>query len=205
MGGFETRPCGVCSPAIPPCAIVSYVSRQPDPIRAIWNRVRSLSSKVEEEIYDFAEEEAERDQEPRGRNTLIALIHAFMTMWKAGQATAAERRLGLLAFAGVLWLVIGDRGFGYKRTWLRIPAVAFAAIWFVPGFIAAAWTLCFNTGLENARRVRLWPLFFVWVLSGLIGFRGVFQDFARKRLRSVRGRGAAQGGDPHPSRETDSS
>lgn len=159
---------------------------QPDPIRALWNRIRGLGRKVEEELYDFTEEDAEREEEPRGRNTIIALLNAFMAMWKASQANVAERTLGLLGFGGVIWLVVGDRGLGIKRTWLRIPAVAFAVIWFVPGIIAAAWTLTVNLGVGNLRRVRTWPLITVFALTGLIGFRAVFTDLARRRLRPVK-------------------
>ena len=38
-----------------------------DPIRDFWNRVRGLGRKVEEEIYEFTEEE--EHEEPRGRKT----------------------------------------------------------------------------------------------------------------------------------------
>src|SRR3990172_3253885 len=61
-----------------PCAMPS------DPIRDLWNRIRGLGRKVEEEVYEFTEED-ELEEEPRGRNTIIALINAFLTMWKATQ------------------------------------------------------------------------------------------------------------------------
>ncbi len=156
---------------------------QSDPIRAIWNRVRALGRKVEEEVYDFTEEDAEREEEPRGRNTVIALLNAFLTMWKASQANVGERTLGVAGFAGFLWLIVGDRGLGVRRPWLRIPAITFAAIWFVPGIIAAAWTLFGNLGAENLKRARTWPLVGVFALTGLIGFRGVFSELAHRRLR----------------------
>src|SRR3990170_9072722 len=111
-----------------------------DPIRDIWNRVRRLGSKVEEELYDFTEEDTEREEEPRGRNTLIALLNAFLTLWKASQANIAERTLGVLGLGGLLWLIF-DRGVGVRRPYIRIAAWTFAGIWFVPGLIAAAWTL----------------------------------------------------------------
>ncbi|HET9476134.1 MAG TPA: hypothetical protein VFP63_01460, partial [Dehalococcoidia bacterium] len=76
-----------------------------DPIRAIWDRVRALGRKVEEEVYDFTEEDAEKEDEPRGRNTLIALLNAFLTMWKASQANIGERTLGVAGFGGLLWLI----------------------------------------------------------------------------------------------------
>lgn len=154
-----------------------------DPIRSIWNRVRALGRKVEEEVYDFTEEDIEREEEPRGRNTLIALLNAFLTMWKASQANAGERTLGVAGFAGLLWLIVGDRGLGIKKPWLRIPAITFAGIWFVPGVIAAAWTLFANLGAENLRRLRTWPLLLVFALTGLIGFRGVFSELAHRRIR----------------------
>jgi len=159
-----------------------------DPIRDIWDRVRALGRKVEEEVYDFTEEDMEREEEPRGRNTLIALLNAFLTMWKTSQANVGERTLGVAGFAGLIWLVVGDRGLGIRRSWLRVPAITFAAIWFVPGTIAAAWTLFGNLGAENLKRVRTWPLVFVFALTGLIGFRGVFSELAHRRLRPGRGR-----------------
>ncbi|TMB97894.1 MAG: hypothetical protein E6J42_07020 [Chloroflexi bacterium] len=157
-----------------------------DPIRAIWNRIRGLGRAVEEELYDFTEEDAERDAEPRGRNTLVALLNAFMTMWKASNATIAERTLGVAGFGGLLWLVAGDRGLGFKRWWLRVPAVTFAAIWFVPGLIAAAWTVPVNLGVRNLKHPRTWALSLVFAMSGLIAFRGVFSELTRRRLRPVR-------------------
>ena len=163
---------------------------QSDPIRSIWNRIRALGRKVEEEVYDFTEEDIEREEEPRGRNTVIALLNAFLTMWKASQASVGERTLGIAGFAGIVWLIVGDRGLGIKRSWLRIPAVTFAAIWFVPGIIAAAWTLFGNLGVENLKRARTWPLVGVFALTGLIGFRGVFSELAHRRIRPIRRRDA---------------
>lgn len=162
-----------------------WVNRMTDAIRDLWNRLRSLGRKVEEEIYDFTEEDAEREEEARGRNTLIALINAFFTMWKASSANATERTLGLLGFLSVFWWVVVDRGFGFKKTPLRILAGTFAIIWFVPGIIAASWTLWVNLGAGNLKRVRVWPLITVFGLSGLIGFRGVFGELARKKLRPL--------------------
>ena len=163
---------------------MAYNTAMPDdPIRAIWDRVRALGRKVEEEVYDFTEEDAEKEDEPRGRNTLIALLNAFLTMWKASQASIGERTLGVAGFGGLLWLIVGDRGLGIRRSWLRIPAITFAAIWFVPGLIAAGWTLVGNLGAENMKRIRTWPLIGVFALTGLIGFRGVFSELAHRRLR----------------------
>jgi hypothetical protein len=153
-----------------------------DPIRGLWNRLRSLGRKVEEEVYEFTEEE-EHEEEPRGRNTVIALINAFLTLWKASQATVAERTLGILGFAGLLWLIVGDRGLGIRKSPLRIAASTFAALWFVPGIIAAVWTFTVNMGVVNLRRIRTWPLMLVFAMGGLIGFRGVFTDLAAQHPR----------------------
>ncbi len=154
-----------------------------DPIRDVWNRVRGLGRKVEEEIYDFTEEE--EHEEPRGRNTLMVLINGFFTIWKASQGTIAERTFGMLGFAGLLWLIVGDRGLGVRRSTLRIVAVTFAALWFVPGLIAASWMLTVNMGLVNLRRIRTWPLMLVFAMGGLISFRGVFADLAAQHPRRI--------------------
>jgi hypothetical protein len=159
-----------------------------DPIRDIWNRVRGIGRRVEEEIYDFTEEDPEREEEPRGRNTLIALINGFFTMWRASQATAAERTLGSLAGLSFVWWLVVDRGLGWKRTWIRIPAASFMLMWFVPGFIAGAWTVGANLGAGNLRRWRSWPLTLVFSLSGLIAFRAVFSELARREIRPVKRR-----------------
>ena len=153
-----------------------------DPVRDLWNRVRALGRKMEEEVYDFSEEE-EAEEEPRGRNTLIALINAFFTLWKASHANIVERTFGVLGFLGLAWLIVGDRGLGIRRPLPRIAAGTFAALWFVPGVIAAVWTLTFNLGVENLRRVRTWPLVLVLAMGGLITFRGVFSDLAAQRPR----------------------
>jgi hypothetical protein len=158
---------------------------QPNPIRDLWDRVRSIGRKVEEEVYDFTEEDTEREEEPRGRNTLIALTNAFMTIWKATQANAGERTLGILGFVGLFWFVVADRGLGWRRWWLGVPAATFAIIWFVPGLIASCWTLFANLGAGNMRRLRTWPLLLIFAMTGLIGFRGVFSELARKELRPV--------------------
>ena len=164
------------------------MARRDDTPRDLWSRIRTVGRRVEEEIYDFTEEDSEREEEPRGRNTLIALLNSFLTMWKASQASAAERTLGSLAGISVVWLVVVDRGLGFKRTWARIPAATFAVIWFVPGLIAAAWTVIANLGVENMRRIRSWPLTAVFAASGLIAFRAVFSELARRELRRARSR-----------------
>ncbi|MCH8050865.1 MAG: hypothetical protein IIC86_02490 [Chloroflexi bacterium] len=162
-------------------------SRESTP-RDLWSRLRNLGRRVEEEIYDFTEEDAERDEEPRGRNTMIALLNGFFTMWRASQASTAERYLGSLAGVSVVWLVVVDRGFGFKRTWARIPAATFVAIWFVPGIIASTWTVVANLGVENMRRIRSWGLMLTFAASGLIAFRAVFSELAHRELRPIRSR-----------------
>ena len=159
-----------------------------DPVRDLWNRLRSLGQKVEEEVYEFSEEE-ELEEEPRGRNTLIILINLFLTMWKATQANVVERTFGLLGFAGLLWLIVGDRGLGVRRPPLRIAASTFAALWFVPGIIAAVWTFTVGLGVVNLRRLRTWPLMLVFALGGLISFRSVFSDLAAQHPRRISRRG----------------
>ena len=153
-----------------------------DPIRDLWNRIRGLGRKVEEEVYEFTEED-ELEEEPRGRNTVIVLINSFLTMWKASHGTVVERTFGTLGFGGLLWLIVGDRGLGIRRPGLRIAASTFAALWFVPGLIAASWTLAANLGFSNLRRIRTWPLLLVFAMGGLISFRGVFTDLAAQHPR----------------------
>jgi hypothetical protein len=162
------------------------VTARREPPSDLWSRLRNLGRRVESEIYDFTEEDAEFEEEPRGRNTLIALLNSFLTMWKASQANAAERTLGVLAGVSVFWLVVIDRGIGFKRTPVRIAAATFAVIWFVPGLIAAVWTVGANLGVENMRRIRSWPLTVTFAAAGLIAFRAVFSELARKELRRRR-------------------
>jgi hypothetical protein len=159
-----------------------------NPVTDIWNRLRAIGRKVEEEVYDFTEEDAEIEEDRRGRNTLIALINAFLTMWKASNATIAERTLGVAGLGGLLWLLIADRGLGWRKWWLGLPAATFAVIWFVPGIIAGAWSMGANLGWENLRRIRTWPLLLVFMSNGLISFRGVFSELANKRILPVRKR-----------------
>jgi len=146
-------------------------------IRDFWDRLRRLGRKVEEELYDFSEEE-ERE-EPRGRNTLVALLNTFMTLWKANEANVVERILGLLGAGGLLWIFIGDRGAGVRKAPPRILATTFAAVWFLPGLIAALWTLIGNLGLKNLGNWRIYPLLLVFTAGGLISFRAVFGDLTR--------------------------
>jgi len=92
------------------------------PLRDLWSRIRGLGRVVEDELYDFTEEDAEREDEPRGRNTLVALLNGFLTMWKATNANVAERTLGLAGFAGLIWFTIFDRGLGWRRWYLGLPS-----------------------------------------------------------------------------------
>jgi hypothetical protein len=94
-----------------------------DPVRDLWSRLRSLGRKMEDEVYDFTEEDAERKQEARGRNTLIALTNSFFTIWRANEASIGERTLGVLGFGSIFWLVVVDRGLAFKKTPLRLLAV----------------------------------------------------------------------------------
>ena len=128
-----------------------------NPIRDLWSRIRGLGRVVEDELYDFTEEDVEREDEPRGRNTLVALLNGFLTMWKATNANVAERTLGVAGFAGLIWFTIFDRGLGWRRWYLGLPAATFATVWFVPGLIAATWTVCVNLGLGNVESSQLLP------------------------------------------------
>ncbi|MEK7246903.1 MAG: hypothetical protein AAB092_00365 [Chloroflexota bacterium] len=159
--------------------------KRDDQPRDLWSRLRNLGRKMESEIYDFTEEDAESEAEARGRNTLIALINSFFTIWKANEASSAERTLGLAGFGGLAWLLLVDRGIGFKKTPLRVLAGAFAVIWFVPGLIASAWMLFANLGASNLKYWRSWPLLAVYAMSGLIGFRGLFSELARQELRPL--------------------
>ena len=106
-------------------------------------------------------------------------------MWKAIQATVAERTHGMLGFGGLLWLIGGDRGLGARRPPLRIAAATFAVLWFVPGIISAVWTFTVSLGAGNLRRLRPWPLMLVFAMGGLISFRAVLADLAAQHPRRV--------------------
>ena len=149
-----------------------------NPIRDTWDRIRRVGRTVEDDLYDFTEGE-EREEEPRGRNTLVALLNTFMTLWKANEANVAERTFGLLGLAGLIWLIFGDRGAGVRTPPLRIAATTFAVLWFVPGLVAAIWTLSRNLGWENLRNWRTLPLMLTFAAGGLISFRAVFGDLTR--------------------------
>jgi hypothetical protein len=149
-----------------------------NPIRDLWDRLRGVGRRVEEELYDFSEEE-ERDVEPRGRNALVALLNTFMTLWKTEEANVLERLFGLLGLGSLVWLLMGDRGLGAGKAPFRIAASTFAVLWFVPGLIAALWTLFRNLGGGRLSHWRTIPLVLVFAAGGLISFRAVFGDLAR--------------------------
>ncbi|HXG42953.1 MAG TPA: hypothetical protein VNL95_09565 [Dehalococcoidia bacterium] len=154
-------------------------------MRGIWQRLRRLGTRVEDELFELTEEE-ERQEEPPGRNTLVVLLNSFLTLWKANEANVAERVLGLLGLASALWLLVGEAGMGIRRTPLGLASRTFAALWFLPGLAAAAASLR-NIGWESLGRPRLWPLLFIVVCGGLISFRAVFGELARPRLRPRQG------------------
>lgn len=143
----------------------------------LWSRLRRLGTKVEDEIFEFTEEEIE--DEARGRNTLMALLNTFLILWKASSATPWERVLGLLGLGSMFWLLVVDRGIGFKRGPFRPLAATFAVLWFVPGLIASLATVR-NLGFENLKRPRMWPLALVFAAGGLISFRAVFGDVAQR-------------------------
>ena len=149
------------------------------PYDDVWQRVRRLGRLVEDELYDFTEED-ERE-EPRGRNTIVALLNTFMTIWKANEANVGERTFGLLGFGGLTWLVLGDRGMDVRRTTPRTIALTFATLWFLPGLFAAAWTVTQNMGWISLRQWRTFPLMLSFGAGGLITFRAVFGDLTRPR------------------------
>jgi len=151
-------------------------------VRAFWQRLRRLGTLVEDELYELTQEE-ERQEEPPGRNTVVVLLHTFLTLWKANEANVVERLLGLWGLLSALWLLVGERGMGIRRTPLRLAALTGAALWFLPGAVATLVSLR-NVGLENVRRPRIWPLLVIFTAGGLISFRAVFGELARDRMRA---------------------
>src|SRR2546428_731691 len=120
-------------------------------IRDLWSRIRGLGRVVEDELYDFTEEDAEREDEPRGRNTLVALLNGFLTMWKATNANVTERTLGVAGFAGLIWFTVFDPGLGRRRSYLGLPGAPFATVWFLAGPVPATSTLFVKLGVRNRR------------------------------------------------------
>jgi hypothetical protein len=155
------------------------------------DRLRRVGTKVEDELYEWADQEEE--EEPV-RGTLFTSLQGFLTLWKTTEATVYERVLGLLGFAGLLWLLVGDLGLGIRHRLLRGVAAAFAAVWFIPGLIAAVATLVYSLGLVHAKQWRTYPILLAFAAGGLITFRAVFGEIARGQthfLRRRRGRGRA--------------
>lgn len=159
--------------------------------KGLWQRLRRLGTRVEDNLFELTEEE-ERQEEPPGRSSLVVLLNAFLSLWKATEANVVERVLGLAGLGSALWLLIGEWGLGVRRTPLALLARTLASVWLVPGFIASL-AAARNLGWENLRRPRLWPILLIFVLGGLISFRAVFGELTRPRLGVARRRPGAVG------------
>ncbi len=120
------------------------------------------------------------------RGTLFTSLQGFLTLWKTSEATVYERVLGLLGFAGLLWLLVGDLGFGVRHKLGRAVAAALAAVWFIPGLIAAVATLVYSLGPVHLKQWRTYPVFLAFAAGGLISFRAVFGEIGRKQARLLR-------------------
>jgi hypothetical protein len=149
-----------------------------------FERLRSVGTKVEDELYEWADQEEEEEEPVRG--TLFTSLQGFLTLWKTSEATVYERVLGLLGFGGLLWLLIGDLGLGIRHRLLRGAAAAFAAVWFIPGLIAAVATLVYSLGLVHAKNWRTYPVFLAFAAGGLITFRAVFGEVGREQAKLLR-------------------
>ena len=149
-----------------------------------FERLRRVGTKVEDELYDWADQED--DDEERVRGSLFTSLQGFLTLWKTSEATVHERVLGLLGFGGLLWLLIGELGFGIRNRLVRGVAAAFAAVWFIPGLIAAVATLVYSLGLVHAKQWRTYPLLLAFASGGLIAFRAVFGEVAREQNQLAR-------------------
>jgi hypothetical protein len=148
-----------------------------------FDRLRRVGTKVEDELYEWADQEEE--EEPV-RGTLFTSLQGLLTLWKASEATVYERVLGLLGFGGLLWLLSGDLIFGIRHRLVRGVAAAFAAVWFIPGLIAAVATLVCSLGLVHARQWRTYPILLTFAAGGLITFRAVFGEVASEQAQLVR-------------------
>jgi hypothetical protein len=147
-------------------------------------RLRRIGRKVEDELYDWADEESEK--EGRTRATLLTSFQGFLTLWKTSEATVYERVLGLAGFAGLAWFLTGDFVFGVKHRLLRLAAGFFAALWFIPGLIAAVATLLYGLGPENLKHWRTYPIMVAFACGGLIAFRAVFGELAEQQAPRLR-------------------
>jgi hypothetical protein len=152
--------------------------------RQAFDRLRRVGTKVEDELYEWADQEDDDEEQVRG--TLFTSLQGFLTLWKATEATVYERVLGLLGFGGLLWLLIGDLGFGIRHRLVRWVAAAFAAVWFIPGLIAAVATLVYSLGLVHAKQWRTYPLLLAFASGGLIAFRAVFGEIGREQAKLLR-------------------
>jgi hypothetical protein len=161
-------------------------------LRQAFDRLRRVGTKVEDELYDWADQEEDEEEQMRG--TLFTSLQGFLTLWKTSEATVYERLLGLTGFGGLLWLLTGDLIFGVRHRLVRWVAAAFAAVWFIPGLIAAVATLVYSLGLVHAKNWRTYPVFLAFAAGGLISFRAVFGELARDQARLLRrGRRRARG------------
>jgi hypothetical protein len=142
-------------------------------------RLRRIGRKVEDELYDWADEESGREGPTRA--TLLTSFQGFLTLWKTSEATVYERVLGLAGFAGLAWFLAGDLVFGVKHRLLRLAAGFFAALWFIPGLIAAVATLLYSLGPENLKNWRTYPIMVAFASGGLIAFRAVFGELAEQQ------------------------
>ena len=150
-----------------------------------FNKLRRIGTEVEDELYEWADEEGD-EEEGTTRGTLLTALQSFLTLWKTSEATVFERVVGLLGFASLLWLITGDLIFGFKNRLLRLATSALAAAWFIPGLIAAAATLVYSLGLVHAKQWRTYPLLLALASSGLIAFRAVFGEVAKEQARLPR-------------------
>jgi hypothetical protein len=149
-----------------------------------FDRLRRVGTKVEDELYELADQEEEEEEPVRG--TLFTALQGLLTMWKASEATVYERVLGLLGFGGLLWLLTGYLIFGVKNKLARGAAAAFAAAWFIPGLIAAVATVVYSLGLVHAKQWRTYPILLAFASGGLITFRAVFGEAAKEQAELVR-------------------
>jgi hypothetical protein len=149
-----------------------------------FDKLRKMGTEVEDELYEWADQEDDDEEQVRG--TLFTSLQGFLTLWKTSEATVYERVLGLLGFGGLLWLLIGDLGFGIRHRLVRWVAAAFAAVWFIPGLIAAVATLVYSLGLVHAKQWRTYPLLLAFASGGLIAFRAVFGEIGREQAKLLR-------------------
>ena len=150
-----------------------------------FDRLRKMGTEVEDELYEWADQEEE--EEPV-RGALFTSLQGFLTLWKTSEATVFERVLGLLGFGGLLWLLTGELIFGIRNRLVRGVAATFAAVWFIPGLIAAVATFAYSLGLVHAKQWRTYPVFLAFAAGGLITFRAVFGEVARDQAQLLRRR-----------------